>query len=129
ALGETNIYGPCPWHPTQVADPHISRLPDAAWHRTSISVILSATRPSQCSGRLLDGSTARRARTPAMIRSASAPTSVLVPSVTVAGLSVVSRRVTQRTPSAVDSSWSPPLSVRTTAASFQRLRKSMYESG
>ncbi len=51
------------------------------------------------------------------MRLGSVPTTLLVPSVTVIGRSVFSRRVMQGTPSAVASSWMPPESVSTRRAS------------
>jgi hypothetical protein len=57
--------------------------------------------------------------------SGSLPTRVFVPCSTVIGRSVFSLRVRQGTPRAVVSSWRPPLSVSTNAASRQRFKKSM----
>ena len=54
----------------------------------------------------------------------SLPTSVLVPSTTVIGRSVLGRMVRQGIPSTVDSSWSPPESVTITRACEVRARKS-----
>ena len=57
------------------------------------------------------------------------PTTVLVPSSTVIGLSVSSRNVKQGTPSTEVSSWSPPESVRHTLAFITKERNSIVIEG
>lgn len=92
----------------------------------NISIILGAALPSHSSG-----------REPVLpcpesiflvsdwIREGAVPTKILVPSETVIGRSVFSLNVKHGIPSAVVSSWIPPLSVKTTAASINRLRNSI----
>src|SRR5665809_48824 len=80
----------------------------------STATIRSAALPSHFSGTLPATGGADKARLPAS-RMACLPVPIrrLVPSLQVTGRSVVLRRVRQGIPSAVVSSWIPPLSVRT----------------
>jgi len=104
--------------------------PRHSMRRASVLTIRSAALPSHKSGRL------PTLPWPVSIFFVSSrmtvrvlPTRVFVPCAIVIGRSVFSRSVKHGTPRAVVSSWSPPLSVSTMTASFQRLRKSIYPSG
>src|SRR4029077_13656385 len=86
----------------------------------------SAALPSQ-SGGGSEGAAPGAASAAGMpaIAAGSSPSRVLVPARIVTGRSVLARRVKQGTPRYVVSSWMPPESVRTAAASARSDRNSM----
>src|SRR5664280_1899048 len=77
-------------------------------------------RPSHNAGHRFGHPLASTWRAAASTRSGDRPTTWLVPSVTVTGRSVFSRKVRHGTPRTVVSSWMPPESVRTSAAPCSR---------